>query len=335
MKGDGEGESEGARENGYGKPNNDIKVTRRAFVKTTAAFGAAVAGSPYNLTDITDVFLKEDGELIIYPVISEIEYKLVRELAFERIICIKPWGCNWNCRWCPMKIAPYEDMRPVMISIDRIIGLLPYLGADIPSTMIAISGGEPLLQKEEVLKLISSLKVNNYTVMLFTNGCLIEEGFIDKANEVGLDQINISFYALDDKLHRWYTGYSNEDTINALKLVTERFEGLITVSIVLFDYIDMASLGNICEFLHKINPNFIIRIACPIHDAYEHEKCNKEKRHEAEEIASRYFSRMVKNEYFSEKIIMGRYQIEKDESGYMKLVKSWEYERTKEAMKYE
>ncbi|MGB2842648.1 MAG: radical SAM protein [Halobacteriota archaeon] len=187
MKGDGEGESEGTRKIDYEKANNDIKVSGRRFIKTTAAFGAAVAGIPYNLTDITDIVLKEDGELMMYPVISEIEYKLIRKLSFERIICIKPWGCNWNCRWCPMKIAPYNDMKPMMISIDQIIGLLPYLGVDTSSTLITISGGEPLLQTEEVLKLISSLKANNYTVMLFTNGCLIDENFIERANEVGLD----------------------------------------------------------------------------------------------------------------------------------------------------
>lgn len=135
-------------------------------------------------------------------------------------------------------------------------------------------------------------------------------------------------------MHRHYTGYSNKDMINALKLVTESFEGLTTISIVLFNYINMMSLEKICEFLHKINPDFIIRIACPIHNAYEHEKCNKERRHKAEDIASRYFSRIVRHEYFSKRIIMGRYQIEKAESGYLKLVKSWEHERTKEAMKY-
>jgi hypothetical protein len=42
---------------------NDIKISRRAFIKTTTAFGAAVAGIPYNLTDITNVFLKEDDAM--------------------------------------------------------------------------------------------------------------------------------------------------------------------------------------------------------------------------------------------------------------------------------
>ena len=323
---------ESAEANDYGIEK--IKITRRGFIKTSAAFGAAFAGIPaYNLTNVDGVFLKKDEELMIYPVISEIKYELVRRSSFKRIICIKPWGCNWNCRWCPMKIAPYTDMRPVLIPIDQIICLLPDLRVDTSSSLITISGGEPLLQKVEVLKLISSLKTKNYTVMLFTNGCLIEEGFIDRANEVGLDQMNISFYAMDDKLHRRYTGYSNKDTINALKLVTESFDGLTTVSIVLFNYVNIKTLDRVFAFLQKINPDFIIRIACPIH-TYVHEKCNKEMRPKAEELASRYFSRIIKHEYFSKKIILERYQIEKAETGYLKLAKSWEHERKKEAMQY-
>ncbi|MCD6203308.1 MAG: twin-arginine translocation signal domain-containing protein, partial [Methanophagales archaeon] len=46
------------------KLNSDIKMTRREFIKASAAFGAAAAGVPYSLTDITNVFLKEDGELV-------------------------------------------------------------------------------------------------------------------------------------------------------------------------------------------------------------------------------------------------------------------------------
>jgi len=60
-----DGKGEKSLKNG-GKLNNEIKVTRRKFVKTTAAFGAAVAGiPPFNLTDIADIVLKDDGELIM------------------------------------------------------------------------------------------------------------------------------------------------------------------------------------------------------------------------------------------------------------------------------
>jgi len=35
-------------------------------------------------------------------------------------------------------------------------------------------------------------------------------------------------------------------------------------------YMDIMSFEKICRFLHKIDSNFVLRIACPIHNAYEH-----------------------------------------------------------------
>ena len=302
-------------------------LTRRRFVKTTAAVGAAVAGiPPYNLSDIADLVLKEDGELLLYPAISEIEYKFTIKLPFSHIICVKPWGCNWNCRWCTMKIPPYESMRPVMMSIDQITGLLSELEADKSSTLIAISGGEPLLQKEEVLELVRSLKANNYVSMLFTNGSLIEDAFVSKANEFGLNHINISFYALDDEWHRWYTGYSNKDTINALKLITEKFSGLSVVDLILQPQLDMTTLENMCKFLHEINPNFVITI-CPCH--HKHIKYNDEKRVKAEEIAMQYFWQIDRTLSLSKQHKMTRYLIVKDESGHIDLSKNTGWRRIK------
>jgi len=193
MKGDGEGESEGTRKNDYGKLNNDIKISRRAFIKTTTAFGAAVAGIPYNLTDITDI-LKEDGELMMYPVVYEFKYEFesIWKLPFERFICIETWGCNWNCRWCPIKFSSLKKVNPISIEIDEITDLLLNFNGDTSETAVVIAGGEPLLQKEEVLNLIDSLKTETkYTVILATNGSLVEEDFIDRANDLGLDRFMI------------------------------------------------------------------------------------------------------------------------------------------------
>lgn len=325
MKGDGEGESEGARENDYGKLNNDIKISRRKFVKQSAAFGAAVAGIPYNLTDITDI-LKEDGELVIYPLIYEYKLEPVRKVFKERFIFIKLWGCIWNCRWCPVKSTIFKNTVPITISIDQMVDLsLNLANADTASTAIVIRGGEPLLQKEEVLKLIESLKTKaDYPIFLKTTGSLIEESFIDKANDLGLNGIMMCFYSLDDRWHRWYTGHSNKDTINALKLVTERFKGKVVVNTVLFPE-DMVTFEKMCKFLHEINPNFIIKIAYPPHKykKYYQEK----KRYKAEEIALRYFKQVERSIYFSKQTKHTRYLAEGNERGHMDIIKSGEWIR--------
>ena len=332
MKGDGEGESEGARKNDYGKLNNDIKISKRAFVKTTAAFGAAVAGiSPYNLSGVADVFLKEEGELVMYPAIYDFKLEPVSKVFKEHFIFVKLWGCNWNCRWCPVKSTIFKDTVPIAVSIDQITDLLLNFNADTASTALVIagSGGEPLLQKEEVLKLIESLKIKaNYPIFLMTNGSVIGENFINKANGLGLDGIMIFFHSLDDKWHRWYTGgYSNKDTINALKLVTERFKGKVVVSINLFPEIDMVTFENMCKFLHEINPNFVIKIICPTGypDKQKRKECHEKRRYKAEEIAMHYFRRIDRSIYFSKQTKDTRYLIEENERGRMDVTKSREW----------
>lgn len=333
MKGEGEIGSEGTHKNDYGKPNNDIKVTRRTFIKKTAAFGAVVAGVPYNLTDITDVFLKEDGELVMYPVISEYKFELVRKLPFERFICINCWGCNWNCRWCPTKFSIYKDMTPIMISIDSLMRLFINLNTKDKKTLFVISGGEPLLQKKEVLKLIDSLKTEtNYTVMLATNGSLIEEDFIERANDLGLDGINLSFRHTDKDWHKYYTGgHSIQSTVDALELVTKKFLGMPVVS--LSAWLDTATLENICKFLHEINQNFLIKIFHPRYPPHREEEW-KSRYNNTKKIAWRFSLRVEQTSEFSTQIKMIRYQIEEDESGNMELIKGREWIRRKEAMKY-
>jgi hypothetical protein len=78
--GDGEGKEDGGSgsegayqgDQGIGK----CALTRRKFIKTSAAVSAAVVGiPPYNLTDIPEIFLNEDGELIMYPVIDEFKFE--------------------------------------------------------------------------------------------------------------------------------------------------------------------------------------------------------------------------------------------------------------------
>ena len=293
-----------------------------------------ITDNAYNLTDITDIILKEDGELIIEPYIEEFKFEFdrIHKPLFKRMIYFKPWGCNWNCRWCPTKFSILSNMMPIRMSIGQITELLLSLGNDT-ETMIAISGGEPLLQEEEVLNSIDSLKAKtNYIVMLLTNGSLIDEEFIENANELDLDGIDISFYSLDDKWHRWYTGHSNKDTINALKLLTERFKGLVVVTIVLFSNMDTVTLKSMHEFLHKINPDFVIKFRCPSVPSHEKEECERHRRQKAEKLHD--IRRMDKNFYFSKQTNSTRYLITEGENGRMDLVKNYEWTTIKKERSY-
>jgi len=264
---------------------------------------------------------------VIYPVIPEYKFDLVRKLLFKRLICIEVWGCNWNCRWCCLKFS--KDLLPITMPIDQITELLLGLGNN-KDTMLMIGGGEPLLQKNEVLKLIGSLKrETNYIVMLTTNGSLLDENFIDRANDVGLDRIMINFFHLDDNWHKKFTdGYSNQNTINALKLVSKRFEGEVMVALSLFSSLNIASFENICRFLRGINPNFLIKVLCPFQNKYEFQKCIKRGRYEFEEIALRYFH-IDQTLRFSKRIKSKRSLLREEGSDRINLIKIREWEWTR------
>jgi len=181
-----------------------------------------------------------------------------------------------------------------------------------------------------VLKLIGSLKrETNYIVMLTTNGSLLDENFIDRANDVGLDRIMINFFHLDDNWHKKFTdGYSNQNTINALKLVSKRFEGEVMVALSLFSSLNIASFENICRFLRGINPNFLIKVLCPFQNKYEFQKCIKRGRYEFEEIALRYFH-IDQTLRFSKRIKSKRSLLREEGSDRINLIKIREWEWTR------
>lgn len=317
------------------EPDHEIKMSRRAFSKAVIGFGAAAAGLPgYNLTDVTDVILKDDGGLVMYPVIPEYKFELVNKLPFKRLICIEVWGCAWNCKLCCLKFS--KDGLPITMSVDQVMILLRRLGND-KDTMLMVGGGEPLLQKNEVLKLIGSLKgETDYTVMITTNGLLVEENFIDRANDLSLDGINIPFRHIDDSWHKKITGgHSNKNIIKALKLVTERFKGRAVVTLPLYSC-NIEVFEETCKFLHGINPNFVIKVVSLFHDRYAEDpekydggECEKVSQ-EFEEIALRYFNRMDRSGYFSKQIEYVTYQIKEEGIGKIGLAKRMELKKRKE-----
>jgi len=263
-----------------------IKMTRRSFVKTTAAFGAAVAGIfPFNLTDI-DMFLKDDQELVIYPYF----YRYINKIF--QVLDIKLWGCNWDCKWCTNKFPPLNHAKPLNLSINEAIDLFNSMRLDINlPTLFVISG--------------------------------------EKANDLSLDRIDISFRNIDDKWHKWYTGgYSIQHVIDALKLVTERFNGLIGVAVILFPVISDTIFEKMCRFLHKINPDFVIRMMYPIKESYNEHELERYLKNVSRKgkIASRYFSRMFpspdKIDAFLPKE-MAQYEVKRDARGEVNLIKSW------------
>ncbi len=83
-------------------------------------------------------------------------------------------GCNLHCAWCdtPASLEKGED-----VSVDELIKRIAASGL----SYVCITGGEPLLQKDEVKELLAVLKGAEMTVDIETNGTLGFEDLFDAA----------------------------------------------------------------------------------------------------------------------------------------------------------
>lgn len=97
--------------------------------------------------------------------ITEIFYSIQGEGRWAGLptVFIRTTGCNLRCTYCDTQYA-YEG--GTNMNIKQILNAVK----KYPSNTICITGGEPLLQREETYQLISKLLSHNYTIILETNG---------------------------------------------------------------------------------------------------------------------------------------------------------------------
>jgi 7-carboxy-7-deazaguanine synthase len=78
-------------------------------------------------------------------------------------IFIRTTGCNLRCKWCDTKYSYSEGKEMTIQEIIRVC-------KKYYAKHICITGGEPLVQREELVKLITLLIKNRFNVQLQTNG---------------------------------------------------------------------------------------------------------------------------------------------------------------------
>ncbi|MFH1835938.1 MAG: 7-carboxy-7-deazaguanine synthase QueE [Methanobacteriota archaeon] len=89
-------------------------------------------------------------------------------------------GCNMRCSWCDTPESWGEGRQ---MSVEDIVGELE--GKQIKT--VCITGGEPLLQVDELRKLIQALKEKEYKIILETNGSIYDEEVFSSVDSVALD----------------------------------------------------------------------------------------------------------------------------------------------------
>jgi len=114
--------------------------------------------------------------------ISEIFYSIEGEgIEIGRPeVFIRLSGCNLRCTWCDTKYALENGKEMSLEEIIQEVG-------KYPCKSVSITGGEPLLQRKELLELVRQLKGLGYWVQINTNGTIFDVEIFRSVDLVTMD----------------------------------------------------------------------------------------------------------------------------------------------------
>lgn len=188
------------------------------------------------------------------------EYRQVPFITLSEIGC-RVWitlsGCNFKCRGCfsnarkptGKHLTVEELVKLIKNSSQRYYGKLP--------EEIIITGGEPTLDKEYLLRLIS--KLNFAYIILETNAYLLDKEYIKELVKAGVKEFMVDLKALNDKKHEWYTGFSNKKILKNIKTIQENAK-LVIKTLYIPGLVEEDEIGDIAKFIAAINPKIEYRI---------------------------------------------------------------------------
>lgn len=172
--------------------------------------------------------------------VSEIFYSIEGEgIGIGRPeVFIRLAGCNLRCKWCDTKYT-WSDGKE--ISIDEIIAEI----SRYPCKNISITGGEPLLQREELFELVKRLKEMNYWIQLNTNGTIFDQKIFELVDLITMDYKCPS------------SGMKSD--LNVLKKTRELFPSKSQFKFVISDEEDYRYAKDVVTSLLKDVPNLIFQ----------------------------------------------------------------------------
>jgi len=114
--------------------------------------------------------------------ISEIFYSIEGEgIEIGRPeIFIRLAGCNLRCTWCDTKYVLEDGKEMSVKEIIQEVG-------KYPCKSVSITGGEPLLQRKELLELVRQLKRLDYWIQINTNGTIFDKEIFELVDLISMD----------------------------------------------------------------------------------------------------------------------------------------------------
>ncbi|MBC7100655.1 MAG: radical SAM protein [Methanobacteriales archaeon] len=188
------------------------------------------------------------------------KYRHIPFITLSEIAC-RVWitlsGCNFKCRGCfsnarkptGKPLTTEELVKLVRKSSQEYYGKLP--------EEILITGGEPTLDRDYLIELIS--KLNFAHIILETNAYLLDEEYIKELVEAGVKEFMVDLKAIDDKKHKWYTGFSNKKILKNIKTIQENAK-IVIKTLYIPGFVEEDEIKKIAKYIASINPQIEYRI---------------------------------------------------------------------------
>lgn len=99
--------------------------------------------------------------------VNEIFKSLQGESSYMGLPCVfvRLTGCNLKCSWCDTQYAYDEGTK---YTAEALISIIEKFNVKL----VEFTGGEPLLQKDELIPIIEHLLSKGYNILLETNGSI-------------------------------------------------------------------------------------------------------------------------------------------------------------------
>jgi pyruvate-formate lyase-activating enzyme/molybdopterin converting factor small subunit len=208
-------------------------------------------------------------------------------------------GCNFHCKGC---FRPARDGGGTLLTADETLermgqACLNYYGK-VPAEAM-ITGGEPTLDKEYLLRLVKGLKERGFEkIVLMTNGYALgeDEDYATELEEAGLTEAHVDVKAYSDDVHSAYTGKSNKPVLRAIENLNASGIDLLVQTVYMPGIVDDAEVEQISKFLASVNKTIRYRIN-PFVPIFAYEKVTRrptlEEIERAYEIASKYLPNAI------------------------------------------
>ena len=177
-------------------------------------------------------------------------------------------GCNFQCKGCIRKLMKYDPHLSVdtknhlettvnseHLSLDEFEKIASRLGVK----KATLGGGEPTLDPElpDIVDILESLSIKT---LLLTNGHCLDRKLIVELEEAGLSGAQISIKAIDEAIHRLYTGQTNRQVLENFRGLAKTSIKLIAESILIPGLVEADEIERIAEFISTVNPAIPYRI---------------------------------------------------------------------------